>query len=98
MFSIFGAIGQTLYNSADARNSRLGELAPSKRSTRDEWLNSKWSPVKVLSDGDYEGMLQEKLLRINAEMAIVDESIAHLRAQEAETDSKPGASKNEKTL
>ncbi|RFU34929.1 hypothetical protein B7463_g1413, partial [Scytalidium lignicola] len=76
MFAVFGAIGQTTYNIIDARNlKRAAEDSTPKSS----WLNSRWSPVKVLSDAEYERMLQEKLLRVNAEIALVDESIAALR-------------------
>ncbi|KAI9051589.1 hypothetical protein LZ554_004633 [Drepanopeziza brunnea f. sp. 'monogermtubi'] len=82
MFAIFGAAGQALYNMADARNSELA-LAP-ERDLKDSWLNSKWSPMKVLSDAEYEKMLQEKLLRINAQIALVDENIEALRSEERE--------------
>jgi hypothetical protein len=82
MFAIFGAAGQALYNMADARNSELA-LAP-ERDLKDTWLNSKWSPMKVLSDAEYEKMLQEKLLRINAQIALVDENIEALRSEERE--------------
>lgn len=40
--------------------------------------------MKVLSDKEYEHMLQEKLLKVNAEIALVDESIEALRVQEKE--------------
>lgn len=81
MFAIFGAAGQALYNKADARKSRLAENKV-EVDLKDSWLNSKWSPMKVLSDAEYEGMLQEKLLRINAQIALVDENIDALRAEE----------------
>ncbi len=82
MFALFGATGQVVYNMADARNS---DFSPSpERDLKDSWLNSKWSPMKVLSDTEYEAMLQEKLLRINAQIALVDESIEALRNQERE--------------
>jgi hypothetical protein len=38
--------------------------------------------MKVLSDSEYETMLREKLLRVNAQIALVDENIEALRAQE----------------
>lgn len=82
MFAIFGAAGQALYNMADARNSELTEIGESEKKT--SFLNSKWSPMKVLSDNEYEKMLREKLLRVNAQIALVDENIEALRAQERE--------------
>jgi hypothetical protein len=81
MFVIFGATGQALYNVVDARKSRLVE---SGEKPKNSWLDSKWSPVKVLTDTEYENMLQEKLLRVNAEIALIDENIEALRAQEHE--------------
>lgn len=36
--------------------------------------------MKRLSDKEYEEKLEEKILRINAEIAIIDENIASLRA------------------
>ncbi|KAL8748767.1 MAG: hypothetical protein Q9199_008071 [Rusavskia elegans] len=45
-------------------------------------LNSKWSPMKVLSDEQYERMLREKLLRVEAELAIVDEDVEKLKRRE----------------
>ena len=82
MFAIFGAAGQALYNSADARNSSQ-EAAPEK-DLKNSWINSKWSPMKVLSDEEYENMLRDKLLKVNAEITLIDESIEALRERERE--------------
>jgi len=83
MFALFGAAGQALYNSADARaSSQSQEAAP--KDLKDSWLNSKWSPMKVLNDKEYESMLREKLLKVEAEIALIDESIEALRKQECE--------------
>ena len=45
----------------------------------------KWSPMKVLTDEEYESMLREKLLRVDAEIAIVDEDLGKLREEEEES-------------
>lgn len=90
MFALLGATGQYLYNVADARNSALAGKPECKESS---WLDSKWSPMKVLSDQDYENMLREKLLRVNAEIALVDESIEALRSQERESTSAANSEK-----
>lgn len=37
--------------------------------------------MKVLSDEEYEKMLKQKLLRIDAEIAILDEDIVKAKAQ-----------------
>lgn len=91
MFAIFGAAGQAIYNRVDTRNSELAEKGPSER--KDTILNSKWSPMKVLSDSEYEDMLREKLLKVNAQIALVDENIEALRTQERQL-----AAENEKRL
>lgn len=40
---------------------------------------SRFSPMKVLSNEEYAAMLREKQIRIEAEIALIDEDIAHLR-------------------
>ena len=46
-------------------------------------LESKYSPVTFLSDKEYETILEEKLLRVEAEIAVVDDNIQDLRDEEA---------------
>ena len=80
MFALFGAAGQVIYNVAD--NRRIVHSSPaSKARGGSSWLDSRWSPVKVLSDDEYEMMLQEKLLRVKAEIALVDENITALKSR-----------------
>lgn len=43
--------------------------------------DSKYSPMKVLSDEEYEKILREKLVRVDAEIALVDEDIKKMRSQ-----------------
>lgn len=97
MFSLFGFAGQHLYNALDSRqSSRIlssptstqGDV-PSENAVRDQprWkriLNSKYSPMKVLSDEQYEEMLREQLVRVDAEIALVDEEIEKVRATATE--------------
>ena len=77
MFSLFGAGGQAAMNSYHRRR----ELNPEKKGGG--FLASKWSPVTPLSDQEYEAMLEEKLLRVEAEMAIIDDQINELKAADA---------------
>lgn len=37
--------------------------------------------MKQLTDQEYENILQEKLLRLDAEIAIIDDNVAELKAQ-----------------
>lgn len=53
-----------------------------KKKSGDDWMNSKWVPWKKLSDDEYEGMLGERLLKVDAEIAILDESLQALREQQ----------------
>jgi hypothetical protein len=46
------------------------------------WLSSGWSPLTVMSDPDYERILKERVLKLDADIAIIDENIAALRALE----------------
>jgi hypothetical protein len=39
---------------------------------------SKWIPLRTLSDEEYRGMLGEKLLSVEAEIALLDDKIAEL--------------------
>jgi hypothetical protein len=72
VFAIFGVVGQAVYNRADARNSELAEKEESKK--KNSFLNSKWSPMKVLSDSEYENMLREKLLRTSKPCGLKSEN------------------------
>ncbi|KAI1769600.1 hypothetical protein GGR53DRAFT_473307 [Hypoxylon sp. FL1150] len=73
----FGTVGATgTYFSQRFRNGPKD----SESKVKSGWLDSKWSPLKRLSDKEYEEKLEEKILRINAEIAIIDENIASLRA------------------
>jgi hypothetical protein len=75
-FSLLGAGGQAIAN-------HMAERAPSPKR---DWLASKWSPLTRLSDEEYEKILEEKILRLEVESALVDDKVALLRATNA-TDS-----------
>ena len=85
MFTIFGYIGQSLYNTIDERNTRKSQQEATEGNEAGSlWrriANSKWSPMKVLTDEEYEKILQEKLLRVRAEIAVLDDDIEKLKAQ-----------------
>lgn len=42
----------------------------------------RWSPVRVLSDEEYIEMLRERMLKVDVEIAILDDKIAELRVQQ----------------
>ena len=85
MFSLFGYLGQTLYNTLDRRHTEevqfaieRGGMGEKKKNWMEQVAEMKWSPMKVLSDEDYESMLKERLLRIEAEIALLDEEIVRV--------------------
>ncbi|KAI4168558.1 MAG: hypothetical protein LQ348_007464 [Seirophora lacunosa] len=99
MFSLFGYTGQRAYNFLDApqptpppRAATADSPHPPSPDDDDDadqplWkrvLNSKYSPMKVLSDEQYEHLLREKLVRVDAEIAIVDEQIGKVKARGGE--------------
>ena len=73
MFGLFGATGQALSQSYQA--SREANASKPKTSI----LDSEWSPLKRLSDEQYEALLQEKILKIDVELALIDDKITELR-------------------
>ena len=83
--TLFGYAGQKGYNYLDARHthqSRIaaGEIPPEKSFWR-RVADSKYSPMKVLSDAEYEQVLREKLVRIEAEIALIDEDIDRIQSK-----------------
>ncbi|KAI1144101.1 hypothetical protein F5Y05DRAFT_407501 [Hypoxylon sp. FL0543] len=81
----FGTLGAaSAYLSERLKN----KSRDSESKTKARWLDSKWSPLKRLSDKEYEEKLEEKILRINAEISVLDDSIASLRAS-SNTETKP---------
>lgn len=75
IFSLLGVGGQLAVN----KRASSHDAAPQDESG--SWLNFKWSPMKKLTDAEYEHILSEKLLELEAEIAIVDDNIAELKAQ-----------------
>lgn len=68
----------------DARHTQ-SVLAPAPDANSPSFWHSlasrKYSPMKVLSDAEYEAMLREKLLRVDADIALVEEKIARLKVE-----------------
>ena len=74
VYSALGAGGQYLME----RRSEKAEYEEPKPKT--SWLDSKWSPLKRLSDKEYEERLEEQILRIDADIALINENIESLKA------------------
>ncbi|KAL2864527.1 uncharacterized protein BJX67DRAFT_222876 [Aspergillus lucknowensis] len=76
IFSLLGYVGQASYNTIDQWQLEQ-TMAPSKPFL-DRMAQSKWIPLKSLSDDEYRGILSEKLLSIEAEIALIDDKIEEL--------------------
>lgn len=97
MFSLFGWAGQHGYDYLDARNSKkLREQAEADANGEDKRKGTimyklaqyKWSPMKALNDDEYENMMQEKLLNIEAQIAVIDDKIEANRRKAVEIEAK----------
>lgn len=91
MFGLFGFAGQKGYDFLDKKNSEEieEEAAMTARGEKKKnWLERvsemKWSPMEALTDERYEDMLQEKLLKLEAEIAIIDDKIEAFRQKARE--------------
>ncbi|EJT81065.1 hypothetical protein GGTG_01052 [Gaeumannomyces tritici R3-111a-1] len=69
-FSLLGAGGQAIANN-------MAERAPGPKR---DWLASKWSPLTRLTDEEYEKILEERILKLEVEIALAEDRISHLRA------------------
>ena len=76
VFSLLGYIGQSGYNAIDTWQME-NAYSPSKPILQ-RMAESKWIPLKSLTDEDYRGILREKLLGIEADIALVDDKIQEL--------------------
>ncbi|KAF2011440.1 hypothetical protein BU24DRAFT_281217 [Aaosphaeria arxii CBS 175.79] len=102
MFTLFGFGGQHAYDFLDQKNTeqvQKDDVTEEGAKEKGTWLQraakSKWSPMKVLSDEEYLEMMNEKVLSVEAEIALLDDKIEELRKQQKELEkSKP--SENEK--
>lgn len=86
VLGIFAYVGDRSYQYFQARSQHQRPRPASEshpgESRWDSLMASKWSPMKSISDEEYRDRLSEQLLRVDAEIAVLDEDIAALRAAE----------------
>lgn len=58
----------------------LSNRKPKVKDEDDSWFRSKWSPLKKLTDQEYIDMMEEKILRVEADIALIDERITELKS------------------
>lgn len=76
IFSLLGYCGQSAFNRVDAWQMEKAQNPTKPLAQR--MADSKWIPLRHLSDEEYREMLNEKLLSIEAEIALLDEKIEKL--------------------
>lgn len=83
MWSLFGCVGQLAYNrySAAPREQQQPKVGFWQR-----MAEKSWSPVTFMSNDEYAEKLREKLLKVDVEIAILDDKIAALRQQQQHDD------------
>ncbi|KAF1982448.1 hypothetical protein K402DRAFT_195335 [Aulographum hederae CBS 113979] len=86
MWSLFGFLGQKGYDAVDASRTEAA-AAPPRENIFKRMANSKWTPVRSLSDEEYASMLKEKLFKVDVEIALIDDRLKNL---EEETKQKKG--------
>ncbi|KAI0200694.1 hypothetical protein F4808DRAFT_427557 [Astrocystis sublimbata] len=86
---VFGTLGAGA--SYVSQGSRLAEGHDARPKT--SWLDSKWSPMQKLSDKAYMEKLEEKLLRFDAEIAVIDDNIALLKSSQSSVSSQTSTAK-----
>lgn len=83
MFSIFGYIGQIVYNSLDDQPSSPVEAITASSQPMPGFLASlvdkKYSPIRIMPDAEYEALLRKKMLHVDAALVLVEEQIAALK-------------------
>ncbi|KAF5022607.1 hypothetical protein F66182_5353 [Fusarium sp. NRRL 66182] len=84
VWTAVGAGGQLIANRVSSHQPKF------KDETETSFL-SKISPLKKLSDKEYVDMMSEKMLRMDADIALIDDRIAELKKQ-AEEETKKAAS------
>lgn len=86
MFTIFGYIGQTIYNSLDDQHNSSIEANTASSQPIQGFLASladkKYSPVRIMPDAEYEALLRKKMLHVDASLTLVEERISALKEME----------------
>ncbi|KAI0481649.1 hypothetical protein F4859DRAFT_512793 [Xylaria cf. heliscus] len=86
--------GILFFSTLGAGTSYVSQLAGHKdANSKTRWLDSKWSPMQRLSDKDYMEKIEEKILRLDAEIAIIDDNIASLKSSQSSVTSAESTTK-----
>jgi len=84
---VAGWAGQGVYNYYDRQHTAsLDPNAPPRVSIVDRVTKSKYFPMRKLSDEEYQSMLEEKLLAVKANIAVLDDDLAALKGEQSRPD------------
>jgi hypothetical protein len=77
--TVLATSGQLYMNWVEAarRAQELSQTEPEPIMKR--VLKSKWSPLRIITDEDHASMLEEKALKAEAEIAVIDEELKKLQ-------------------
>lgn len=78
---VFGLVGLGGQAGLSALAGRIDAPDRERRPILDRLSDSKWWPLKSVSDEDYERELTEKIVGLEAELEVIDEKIALLRRE-----------------
>lgn len=79
MFTLFGFLGQVGYNAFTVERHTDVKTGPGFWKRMSE---KSFSPVKIMSDQEYADMLNDKILKLDVEISILDDRIAALRKEQ----------------
>lgn len=86
-----GFVAQKTYDYLDAEHTKAEQEKLTVHARPQSWMHwmasFKWSPVKEITDNDYEAILQERALRLDAEIALINERIEKLKNTQDESTS-----------
>ncbi|KAI6810356.1 hypothetical protein KC332_g10796 [Hortaea werneckii] len=82
MWGLNGLVGQATYNAMYAKPAVVVE-GP-KETFWERMAKKSWTPIKYVTNEEYAEMLREKMLKIDVEIAVLDDKIAELKKQQVQ--------------
>ncbi|KAI7554475.1 hypothetical protein KC319_g1096 [Hortaea werneckii] len=82
MWGLSGLVGQATYNAIYAKPAVVVE-GP-KETFWERMAKKSWTPIKYVTNDEYAEMLREKMLKIDVEIAVLDDKIAELKKQQVQ--------------
>ena len=83
MIGLIGCAGQSGYETFSEKKSDINSV--DSRPLMERLSESKWMPLKSLSNEKYAQMLNDKLLRLEVEISMIDDKIANLQKANSST-------------